>query len=302
MCWIQTHKNTSIPKQPVVLESLSNAYDAEMHPAKMFLHGVLYAIIGMLLALWTFPTHASMLMIFFTSIAAIPLIYALIRYEEDKDMHERDEKILIKEHSKAVTAYLMLFLGITAGQILLYILLPSGQVLNGFEAQIAAYAEITNGNLVQGAATSGEYFFTIVLNNIRVLVLCILFSFAYGAGAIFILTWNASVIAVAAGNAIRTHTADALAAGGMNAVAGYLGVTSQVLILRYGIHGVLEIAGFIVAAFAGGIISVAAIKNHYQTKEFEHIVMDSVDLILIATLMIVTAAGIEAYITPAFYL
>lgn len=285
----------------MVLESLSDAYDAEMHPLKMFLHGMLYAIIGMLLALWTFPAHASMLMIFFTAMAAIPLLYAIIREEEDKDYHERDERILLKEHSRAVLAYFMLFAGVTIGQILLFILLPEQHLLNGFQAQISTYTTIDPTAVITGAATSGDYFMQILLNNLRVLVLCILFSFAYGAGAIFILTWNASVIAVAAGNTIRNYAAEAAAIGGATGAANYFAIASHTILLRYGIHGTIEILGFIVAALAGGIISVAAIKNHYKTKEFEHIVMDSVDLIIIATILIVAAAAVEAYITPAYF-
>ena len=42
----------------------------------------------------------------------------------------------------------------------------------------------------------------IFINNMGVLFLCIIFSFLYGAGAIFILTWNASVIAAAIGSFI----------------------------------------------------------------------------------------------------
>ena len=292
----------------MVLETLTNAYEAEMHPKKLFLHGMLYAIIAMMLSLWTFPQYASMLMIFFTSIAAIPLLYAIIKEEEEKDLHETNEKILIKEHSKAVTAYLMLFLGITAGQILLYLLLPEQQVLQGFEAQIATYKTIDPQAITGYAAQSTyllqlqaqtEFFTHLLFNNLRVLVLCILFSFAYGAGAIFILTWNASIIAVAIGNAMRTHAAEAAATTG---IAGYLATTGHIVFLRYGLHGVIEIAGFIVGALAGGIISVAAIRNHYKTKEFEHIVMDSVDLIIIAALLIILAAAVEAFIAPGFYL
>ena len=287
----------------MVLETLSNAYEAEKNPKKIFVHGFIYGLIGLLLALWTFPAYASIVAIFFTSIAAVPLLYAIIKEEEDKDYHERDEKILLKEHSKAIHAYLMLFLGVVVAQVATYILLPEQLLTTAFEAQINTYQTINPYAEITGAATtSGEYFTKIFLNNLRVLILCVLFSFAYGAGAIFVLTWNASVIAVAIGNTLRTHAAEAAAIGGLAGTANYLGITAHTFVLRYGIHGTLEIAGYIVAALAGGIISVATIRKHYQTKEFEHIVMDSADLILIAVALLLLAAGIEAYITPAFYL
>ena len=60
----------------------------------------------------------------------------------------------------------------------------------------------------------------IFLNNIRVLFLCIIFAFIYGAGAIFILTWNASIVGVAIGNLIREGI-------------GRLGITGKSNILGY---------------------------------------------------------------------
>lgn len=286
----------------MVLESLSNAYDAEMHPGRIYLHGAAYAAVGLLLALWTFPQYASIVMIFFTSIAAIPLIYALIKYEEDKDYHEEDERILIKEHAKAIRVYFMLFLGITTTLALAFILLPENQLMNTFEAQISTYQSINPSAQVTGAATSADYFAKIFLNNMRVLVLCVLFSFAYGAGAIFILTWNASVIALAIGDTLRTKAAAAASAGGLAGVAGYLGVSAQTLLLRYGIHGSIEILAYMTAGLAGGIISVAAIRHHFKTKKFEHIVMDSADLLIIAISLLLLGAAWEAWITPIFYL
>ena len=286
----------------MVLETLSNAYDAEMHPGRIFVHGMVYAAVGLLLALWTFPEYASIVMIFFTSIAAVPLLYALIRYEEDKDFQEEDEKFLLKEHSRAVTAYFMLFLGVTATLVLAFVLLPESSLMNTFEAQIATYQSINPGSQVTGQAIGTDQFGRIFLNNMRVLVIATLFSFAYGAGAVFVLTWNASVIALAIGDTLRTKAAAAAAAGGMTGAAGYLGVSAQTIFLRYGIHGTIEIVAYITAALAGGIISVATIRHHYRSKKFEHIVMDSADLLIIAIGLILVGAAWETWITPAFYL
>ena len=50
----------------------------------------------------------------------------------------------------------------------------------------------------------------IFMNNMRVLLFTILFAFFYGAGAIFIFAWNASVIGFAIGNVFRNKLANAV--------------------------------------------------------------------------------------------
>jgi len=69
-------------------------------------------------------------------------------------------------------------------------------------------------------------------------------------------------------------------------------------ILRYAIHGVPEILAYIIAGLAGGIISVAVIRHDFGTKNFERIILDASDLILIAVFVLFIAAGLEVYVTP----
>jgi len=134
----------------------------------------------------------------------------------------------------------------------------------------------------------------------KVLIFCILFSFLYGAGAIFILTWNASVIATAIGNFIRTNLAYYASKTGIVKYGFYLQITSLSL-LRYLTHGIPEILAYFVGGLAGGIISVAVINERFGTKRFEKIVLDSSDLILLAVLLLIIAALIEVYVTPLLF-
>ena len=47
-----------------------------------------------------------------------------------------------------------------------------------------------------------------------------------------------------------------------------------------------------------GIISVAVINHDYKTKEFRHILIDSIDLIILSIFLLIIAGLIEVYITP----
>ena len=128
----------------------------------------------------------------------------------------------------------------------------------------------------------------------------LLFAFLYGVGAIFILTWNASVIATAVGNFIRTGIAEAATMLGLAKSAAYFKVFSLGL-LKYAIHGIPEIFAYFAAGLAGGIISVAMLKHGLDMDKFKRIIIDTLDIILIALGTVLLAAWLEVYITPLVF-
>ena len=82
------------------------------------------------------------------------------------------------------------------------------------------------------------------------MIFTLIFSLVFGAGAIFILAWNASVIAAAI--SIFSH---------------YQVKDIPFGILRYMIHGFPEIAAYFVTALAGGIFGVGVIKNGFKSNQ-----------------------------------
>jgi uncharacterized membrane protein SpoIIM required for sporulation len=290
----------------VVLESLSNPWRAEHRPYMLFLWGAVYAIVGGLLAWWLFPSSMeSVVMVALTAGAAIPLMYNTIRFEEAKDLQIETEAKLLKEHGKAIMVFCMLFLGITAGMVLLYLVLPVQEAGVLFATQIQTFTSINPGasatGQVTGFATSGNGFQRIFFNNLGVLFFCVVFSFLYGAGAIFVLTWNASVIAFAIGNVVRAELAAAAINSGAVTVGTYLKAITISGFSRYFIHGIFEIGAYVVAALAGGIISVAIVKKHLTSDKTDHILLDVTDLLLASFVILLFAAVIEVYITPAIF-
>jgi uncharacterized membrane protein SpoIIM required for sporulation len=285
----------------MVLESILNPFRAEQHPRRLFALGVLYVSIAIFLSLWIFRTYSSMVFVFLATIVSLPLIFNTMTYEEEKDMQDLEEKFLLKEHAKALSSFMYLFLGLTVGAAIWYVFLPANTIQIAFEAQSATISTI-NGRIT-GLLSGHEQmlvFTHIFLNNVKVLVFCILFSFLYGAGAMFILSWNASVIAVAIGNFIRTQLASLSGAVGMTFVVGYFQVIS-IGLLKYVIHGVPEVLAYFVAALAGGIISVAVIKHDFGTRKFEHVLLDSADLLLLSIFILFIAGLLEVYVTPAIF-
>ena len=69
----------------MVLESITNPFRAEKKPWTMFLIGALYASIALFLGNWIFKEYASLMMVFLTTMACIPLLYHTMKAEERKD-------------------------------------------------------------------------------------------------------------------------------------------------------------------------------------------------------------------------
>jgi len=283
----------------MVLESLITPFKAKKRPWELFILGFVYATAGLFLGNWIFKEYASLIMVFLTVMACLPLLYGTLKEEEEIDINLKEEKSILKEHSKVVFFFMFLFLGLITAYTLWYIVLPATLVQSTFSVQTTTIQSI-NAKIAGSYAAATRTLTVILLNNIKVLIFCILFSFLYGAGAIFILTWNASVISAAIGNLIRSNLSIYASTAGFTKLTAYFQVISLGL-LRYLVHGIPEIIAYFIAAIAGGLISVAVIKEKFGTKNFEKIVLDSANLILIAIGVLVIAAIMEVFLIPIFF-
>jgi len=283
----------------MVVEALLFPIKAEKNPWQMFFLGFLYASIGIFISLWIFRDQASLIMVFMITMAALPIFYNTMKLEESKDMIMENETALIKEHNKAISFFIYLFVGITVACAVWYSFLPTDTINVLFDKQTGTIQAINNqvsGNAIHNLGIFGKIFF----NNIKVLAFSILFSFIYGAGAIFILSWNATVIGAAIGNFIRLNMSSYTSSIGLFEAGNYFHVVSLGL-LKYSIHGIPEIAAYFYGGLAGGILSVALIRRHYKTEKFHRVMVDFSELVLIAVGFLVAAAFLEVYLTPVLF-
>jgi len=287
-----------------MLEVLINPKNAERRPWQMFFVGLIYATISVLIPFFVFGSdyvnskYLSWISILFLVILTLPYIYYTIKLEEKKDRVYEGGFNLLKEHWKAISAFMWLFLGFVIAFSVLYMILPNAE--NLFKAQIEVFCQINRPSdfqgclkqygvsiqeTITGSATSNMgHVLGIFSNNVQVLILTLIFSLILGAGAIFILAWNASVIATA----IKIFTSSDL-----SKIPLALG--------RYMIHGIPEITAYFVGALAGGILSIAIIRKEYQSHRFWNIVQDSITLIIIALVILFFSALIEVFITPQLF-
>jgi len=279
-----------------MFELLLNPKKAERKPWELFFVGFFYASLALLFVNWIFANNAvfssytSLLTIMFTVILSMPFVYFTMKVEEEKEVRYSYNHSLLKEHGKAIMAFLWLFLGFLLAFSMFYILFPQLTSSN-FESQIEQYCNINmpsnleeciqhNTTGITAAASNTGKIMDIFVNNVYVLIFSLIFSIVFGAGAIFILAWNASVIATAIGILSKSSLANL-----------------PMSLLRYMLHGLPEIAAYFTTALAGGIIGIAIIRNDLKSDRFWHIMKNSLNLIIIALIILIVAAFIEVFVT-----
>ena len=285
----------------MVLESLLNPFQLKKRPWDLFIVGMIYAAVALFLSYFVFRDGAGLLMVFLIVLATVPTLYTIIKNEEEIDLIYDKEIFMLKEHTKVIIFLLSLFMGITFALVLSYIFLPTEVVDSVFSLQQNAIANViqtVNNDLVlTGDITKISLFGNIFINNIKVLFFCLVFSFLYGTGAMFILTWNASVIATAMGTLIKNELGGMAHLVGLPYLSAYFSAATFSF-FRYMTHGVIEIAAYFISGLAGGIISIALIKHNLKEDK---VLVDALDLVLISLGFLLVAAFVEVYITPIIF-
>lgn len=283
-----------------MLEAIINPRSSEKGPWKMFFIGLIYASLSLLLVHWFFSNDASlskasgMLVVVFCIMFSLPYMYYIIKREEKEDEEVEGFLAVWRTHKDAIVSLMWLFLGFVVAFTFWHIILQDSNLLN---FQIQTYCQINEpgsvsdciqrysfSNDITGALTGQTRLLSIVENNVYVMIFTLLFSLIFGAGAIFVLVWNASVISAAIG--IFTQ---------YNIKEIPLGI------LRYMIHGLPEIAAYFIAALAGGIFGAGVIRNGFRSRKTLRVVENSMMLLFIALLILILAAILEVYLTPLIF-
>jgi len=286
----------------MVLEDLIHAKFAEQQPLLVLPLAFLYTSVALFVALWIFPSSAAIVAVFLMTIAAMPLFLDIVVFEKQKEEGSRSYFRDILKFGKAnkeklLPFFIYLFLGMALAIATWFVVLPSNMLNDLFHVQLNTIKEI-NLSLSSGSAVFSSFFSAILANNLKVLAFSVLFSFIYGAGAMFILAWNASVIGVAIGDAIRSSLAAASKITG--GAIGFVSYSSAVSVglLRYLVHGVPEILAYFIGALAGGMLSIAIAHQEFSTDKFRKTSMDVACLVGLAALLLIVSALIEVSISP----
>ncbi len=267
-----------------MFDLILNPNIAERRPSRLVAFGLALGIVstwlGMVIGNLGEVGH---LIVALICIGATPLLVQMIWSEEEEE--RKLKETFLERHGKVIMAYGSLFVGIVIAISLVYVLLPDSLAAKTFAPQISELKAIRS-LAVQGNVVASCGFFCILMNNLQVLGFVLLFSFLYGAGAIYITTWNASVVGVLIGVtteefAKSMHIPESLA---------YL-IALPIGTLRLLPHGIFEITGYLVGGLAGGMMSASIMRGHAKYK----IIWRDIGLmILLSIVLIVLGAFVES--------
>ncbi|MFP4401800.1 MAG: stage II sporulation protein M [Candidatus Nanoarchaeia archaeon] len=210
--------------------------------------------------------------LFLVALISLALAPTLITYFKQLNSNEIKRIFtpnkLISNHLEEIVISWSLFLGVSIGFYL--------SIIGGFTTELVYHEAFTN-QLSAMMTQFDELFLPILFNNLTVALFTFVLSFLIFSAMIFMIVWNASLVSYY----ITTLTSSTQA------------LSHSLLILP---HGLLEIAGFVLAGIAGGILSQRfedlKTLNREQTKEFRE---DIAFLLLFSFLFILIAAGIESF-------
>ncbi len=269
----------------MVLEEIKPEY-VERRPYYAFLFGFAYVIIAYLTSFVFFPTTISVAILFLITLLLVPTVIRLMAIEERR---ERSDALqyFIRDHRDIFEIYIFLFLGVFVGFLILGLVVSLGifnYQMNFLEKQEGLSSELVKNRLSDGLKGDFKSFLGLLENNLFVAIVAFILSFFYGAGAMFLIVLNASIFSTFITFVINNVS---------NAV-GKITIFGIFLV-----HMIPELAGFLFAAIAGGVVSKALLQERFGSERYMNVSKDSTFILLIAIILIILAAFLETYATTA---
>ena len=246
----------------MVLERIISVKKVETNPYYAGFFGVIITLIAILVGYRVFENNAGMAALAFIVIGSLPFLRKLISIEESEEATANTFKKAFARNRKIIEIFFYFFLGVSAVYFILSMIFPNlGELL--FTEQHKVFSGSINYSL------ENSDLLPILKNNLNIIILSLVLSLLYGAGAVFIISWNASVLGTF------------LAHKGIPAMFTYLP------------HASIEFVAFFMAAIAGSIISEAIEKKDYRGNRFRNILRDAGLLVVLSAILIVVAAIVE---------
>ena len=256
-----------------------------------FILGVVYSIIALLIATVLFPGDPALVAVAFTSMLLLPEMYKIFAIEERQQSMEQKVSLLglWRDDIEVVRIYIFLFIGI----LLTYAV--GAMVMDGLEANTVfrEQLEIRFGEGFAGQAVNlggifgSELFFEILSNNFLVLIACFILALMSGDGAIFLITWNASVwgtiFGVTARNAAVFSNQNPFDLFGM-------------IMLVVFPHMIIEAISYFLAAISGSVISKDVLLEDFASERFLEVFGFNLYLLLGGLIFLVLGAVIETFV------
>ncbi len=265
----------------VVLEQFLDRKIVVKHAAFVFVLSAIYVFVAYAVQNFFFPGQ-SIATVLLVTILLVPSLHHLIILEEK--VERAGSSHFWKRHRILIKCYSGAFLGLLAGFLILGFVNPAA--LNYQIAQLEqdhlrpeAINRFSGQQYVPDMTTAIALF----SHNVMYLLIGFILSVFYGAGAIFLVVYNASFFAAFIVELFARWSAAAQLAG--------------VSLL----HLLPESIGFILTAMAGASLSRALIHEKLAEQKFKNVLKNDVLLLVCAIAFILLAAIVETYVTAVFF-
>ena len=258
-----------------------------------FILGVIYSIIGILVASVIYGEDPAFPAIAITSLLLLPELYKIFSIEERKEKMEQKISFsaLWRDDIDVVKIYIYLFLGIFLVYAIGTMVLPELHTNTIFKEQLEMrFGEGFAGEAIVNPGVWGtfwNFFGDILSNNFLVLLACFIMALLTGDGAIFFITWNATVW-----GAIFGVTAKG---AGMFSGESYLLLFGAIMAIVF-THMIIEGLSYFLAAISGSVISKDVILEEFASERFMEVFGFNAYLFLGALFFLLLGATVESFV------
>ncbi|MBI2666359.1 stage II sporulation protein M [Candidatus Woesearchaeota archaeon] len=255
-----------------------------------FILGIVYSFIGIIIASILFPGDPALVAVAFTSMLLLPELYKIFDIEERRESMEKKVSFssLWKDDADVVRIYIFLFLGILLVYSIGTILLPSFQTNSLFREQLEIrFGQGFSGSAISGTNFSSNLFWSLLSNNFLVMLAAFILALLAGDGAIFLITWNASVWGAIFGITAK-HAAEF---SGNNPFFLF-----SIIMLIVFPHMILEGISYFLAAIAGSVISKDVLLEDFASSRFAEVFGFNLYLLVFALVFLLLGALVETWV------
>jgi len=266
----------------MVLEQFLDRKFVVQHTFFVFILSAVYVFISYAVQTLFFPADSGLAIVLLATILLVPSLHHLVVMEEK--LESKGASYFWKRHRTIIQCYIGAFLGLLTGFLVMGFMVQGSL---GFQQQQLLQEhlkpEIITSFLEQPYVPDIQTTMALFSHNLMYLLIGFVLSVFYGAGAIFLVTYNASFFAAFVVELFNRW-----------AVAGQLATISL-------LHLLPESAGYILTAIAGAEISRALIHEKLTGDPFRNVLKNCFMMMIYAILLILLAAFLETYVTAPFF-
>lgn len=266
----------------MVLEQFLDQKIVRNHFFFVLILSAAFVYVAYLVQSFFFP-NSSVAIVLLLTILIVPSLHHIMTMEEK--MERKVKKHFWRRHKTLFKVYSGAFLGILIGFLFIGFTIPGTlEYQNTLLEKSHLRPELISTFMDQPYEPSITTAISLFSNNMRYILIGFVLSVFYGAGAAFIIAFNASFFAAFV-VALFTRWASAVQ-------------LTEISLL----HLLPEAAGYIFAAIAGAAISKTIIHEKIKGRAFSKVLGNSLLLLFFSIILIFAAAIIETFVTaPVFH-